>query len=259
MIESIPFHTLSEYVAAIKALSRRWRTRPGNIWYRGMDDADLALLPSTLWRGVDIETEESMVAEFLVYYRSYYRREPMRGLELYVLMRHYGLPTRLLDWSMSALVSLFFALEHRPEGGRKPVVWAMDHVELNRLAVHRKGSIIPRVSVEGFANAWLPRMLRDSGEDEVPDTVFAFKHPMSNPRIYAQKGCFTFHGRIRESIEQLFESAGGQRLAKLVLADPGRRDEVLGELYDLGFKEDDIYQDLTALTRRILREHGFEP
>jgi hypothetical protein len=252
----IPFGTLSEFIDAIKTLSAEWGVDRRNIWYRGLEDERLGLVPGTVWRDIDIDTEESMVADFLVYYRTYYHREPAHALELYALARHYGLPTRLLDWSMSALVSLFFALERPGGGDAKRVVWAMDHVELNRITLNRPFSIVPSGGGDDFTAQWLPKMLRGGSDDEIPDHVFAFKHPMSNQRINAQKGCFTFHGRSERGIDDVFHKAGSSRIAKLVLRSPDRRMEVLNELFDLGYKEDDIYQDLNALTRRIMREHG---
>lgn len=255
----IPFATLSEFIDAIKTLSAEWGVPRGNIWYRGLNDERLGLVPGTVWRRIDLDTEDSMVAEFLVYYRSYYHREPAHTLELYALARHYGLPTRLLDWSMSALVSLFFALEKPGSDDARRVVWAMDHIELNRITLNRAVSVVPSAGEDAFVSQWLPKMLRGGSDADIPEHVFAFKHPMSNQRINAQKGCFTFHGRSNRGIDHVFRQAGSPRIAKLVLTAADRRMEVLNELFDLGYKEDDIYQDLNALTRRIMREHGCAP
>lgn len=261
MPQEITFNTLAEYVAAVRRLARGWGVPPGNIWYRGLEDLGFGLVPGAVWRGLDVATEESMIGEFLIYYRSYTGRHPVDGLELYVLMRHYGLPTRLLDWSMSPLVSLFFALEKPPQPDSRRVVWAMDHVQLNEVAIDTAHSIIPGADRRALPRRWLPQILRDGheGAEIIPKEVFAFKHPLSNPRILAQKGCFTFHGSGRQPIEEIFAAAGSERLTKLVLEDDAQREEILGELFELGYKEDDIYQDLGALSRRIMREHGLLP
>ncbi len=51
-------------------------------------------------------------------------------------MQHYGVPTRLLDFTYSPYVALYFALRHRPKDKRTapPEVWAIDLVALNKVA-----------------------------------------------------------------------------------------------------------------------------
>lgn len=47
------------------------------------------------------------------------------NMEWLALMRHYGAPTRLFDWTYSFWVALYFALESAETGG-KCAVWALD-------------------------------------------------------------------------------------------------------------------------------------
>jgi hypothetical protein len=85
--------------------------------YRGVDDASFDLTPS-LFRQVerkDIDLRESsMMWLFKAYAVAHLQRVPETDLEWLTVARHHGLPTRLLDWSLSPLVACFFAVSREP-------------------------------------------------------------------------------------------------------------------------------------------------
>ena len=62
-------------------------------------------------------------------------------LEWLSLMRHYGAPTRLVDWTYSFWVALFFAVE-TAELNQTSAVWAFDMVWWRTLAEEKVGSKI---------------------------------------------------------------------------------------------------------------------
>lgn len=70
--------------------------------------------------------EVQLLNEFRRRFHHYSTRDPERGdlAEWLSLMRHYGAPTRLLDWSYSPFVALHFAIERAHEG--QCVIWYMD-------------------------------------------------------------------------------------------------------------------------------------
>ncbi|NRB63189.1 MAG: FRG domain-containing protein [Saprospiraceae bacterium] len=90
-------------------------------WYRGHSKKSYKLIP-TVFRplnkeGTQFYDESKLLAEFV-------RRHPeaMRDhsstIELLTYAQHYGLPTRLLDWTQNLLVAIFFCCkEHQSEDG----------------------------------------------------------------------------------------------------------------------------------------------
>lgn len=254
-MNEIAFDSTQEYLEIIYRLPTAWNLHPSGLWYRGVKESDFSLVPGCIWQKIDLDLEESCVSEFLIHYRSFYPEATQDPLELYALMQHYGLPTRLLDWTTSPLIALYFAMEKESETSN--AVWAMSPSDLNRITTGFESNIVPKRSLEHCpTRSWLPGMLREGPTSEVPENPFAFKHPLVNPRISAQKGCFTFHGKGLKGIEEYFSSEGNDCITKLVLKTPSKRGEILEQLYSLGFKEDDIYRDLNSLTRRIVREQS---
>jgi len=84
--------------------------------YRGMSDISFELIPS-IGRKTEKGTqsnieglEESLLEEFKKISLSQLDIIPDNVFEWLFLAQHYGLPTRLLDWSLNPLVALYFAI-----------------------------------------------------------------------------------------------------------------------------------------------------
>ncbi|MBU4286821.1 MAG: FRG domain-containing protein [Proteobacteria bacterium] len=257
MDKEISFKTLPEFIDIVSTIPKVWKCHPNGIWYRGIENDKFSLVPGTVWRGVDFELENSMVSEFIIHYQSFFEKQIkiISNLELYILMQHYGLPTRLLDWTMSPLVALYFALKKKDNNDGKRVVWAMSCQDLNNITLGKATTIVPCSDKDCIIAKNLPSAINNNVKPEFSKYPIAFKHPLTNMRIRAQKGCFTFHGYDNRSINSYFDTMKCDYMIKIILADNELRHEILDKLYSIGFKEDDIFQDLNSLASRIIREH----
>ncbi len=111
---------LADYISIIAAISEinKDLLYGDSIIYRGMSDSDYNLLPGLARiKNQEDDIEETLINEFLTR-----RPDAFNGLsefDILAKMQHYGLPTRLLDFSVNPLVALYFACEqNRQKPGR---------------------------------------------------------------------------------------------------------------------------------------------
>jgi hypothetical protein len=128
----------------LEKLREHYRTlhsKPGTRWmFRGQLEA--TSLKSSLERVVERfekpysemqDIEHRLLREFKRHFHRYsdYLPAPNDKLEWFAFMQHHGAPTRLLDWTYSFDVALFFAIENasRKKKPQKPHprIYAIDH------------------------------------------------------------------------------------------------------------------------------------
>jgi len=118
----------------------------------------------------------------------------------FALMQHYGAPTRLLDWTSSPYVALYFAIEEKPQEKNDEkenveeetddgysAVWAMDLEWLEMKRQKRLESIDPNERT-----AYLEGLLEQRGEP----LIVKIDPPQGNERMFVQQGFFLWklHG-----------------------------------------------------------------
>ena len=148
---------IAEFTRAIVEITRT----QGNSrqWWRGHAGADWPLVTS-LYRKEFENKEININARFRMMAKARHLNCPSTqdAFAWLFLMQHYRLPTRLLDWSESPLVALYFAVESECEDAIDGVIWALAATKLNYFQLKSDMICMPgsanvsKLSHEAFEN-----------------------------------------------------------------------------------------------------------
>lgn len=224
-METINITQLQEFIV----LTLRWQDPISHI-FRGVSNAEHLLIPSVGRPNTEahrqnpektaVETRERYALElFEDRCVMHLNPRPRDTLEILVIAQHHGLPTRLLDWTWSPLVAMFFAVQPG------------------------------NTDVDGAVYAMKPLPdLRDSesSERENPLAVkrdYLVAPPHINPRVVAQKSVFSLHADPTVPMQT-------EDLKKIVF--PGsEKHRFRKELYRLGMDAATIFPDLDGIAETI--------
>ena len=214
--------TLTEFLSAIQDFSANAPGAP--LWYRGGARASHALIPR-LYRHPEARTIEDLMRledEMLVRFRQravpYQASMPSDSWPCLFLMQHFGVPTRLLDWTENPFMALYFAttaLNRRNTDGNgkdeSAAVWVLNANTWNKSALahisYSGGPLdVNSTQAGGFTPGTRP--------NELVKNPIAVYGAHNSARIVAQRGVFTVFGQTTTAMEvQYAESAFDEHLS----------------------------------------------
>lgn len=240
---------LSEYLELVQEVSGQWQTQGTTIqpWFRGQEQATWSLVPG-LYRGsIKSTLERELVRDFRLRSLPLLPSPPTHPLEWLFLMQHYGMPTRLLDWSENPLCALYFSVRnfHSKSDG---AVWILHPWYLNRKTI---GMTSAPTSDQKSLTPYYQREHDDRIERRVRAKLpVAVRPSHTTPRIQAQQGVFTLHGSSKLGLDQQLGQDLKFYLHKLIISGQ-RKKALLLELYRAGVREGSLFPDLLGLCSEI--------
>lgn len=227
-------------------------------WFRGESGSEPPLTPKV---PIDESEELYLLQSFRRKAGGLANTPPRAGhTDLWLfLAQHYGIRTRLLDWTEGALIALYFAVNREPT---KPRVFMLNPYKLNNLTLKQRGEPLlnppnfpltwVKLGSDYFELAWAPSNVRE----KILDLPLAIPASYQDHRMISQRSCFTIHGRKLSSLVTLLQESV-ENLGDYLITykiQPKCCRAITHQLSYLGISASTIFPDLDNLSKDINSE-----
>lgn len=275
------YYSLEGYISCIKEIYEREKQNgcKKHLFFRGQADASWTLTPKVLREKK--YNEKELVLDFYHYgpLHSFNYDLDNDRLSLLTDMQHYEVPTRLLDWSLSPLSSLYFAVEPRkgceqnerdnPE--KEAVVYVLNPWAFNKQILdnncrsynsHPKiqdAYLLARALLSTYKDfAYIKKFVYDKYGFRITkkdiQEPFALVSNFTNSRMQHQRGVFTIHGMDKVDLrnEDYFTNNAYKIIIKAEV-----KQEIYEQLNWLYINEYTQYPDIKGIKEIVGNRQGF--
>ncbi|KFI22552.1 FRG domain-containing protein [Nitrosococcus oceani] len=233
--------------------------------FRGQSDCSWGLQPS-LEREAERfkvpfdkrqQLEDELLREFKRHYHRYSVSPPQDNddMEWLSIMQHYGVPTRLLDWTYSFWVSVYFAIKkHNFSLCQCSALWAFDVQWWAKQAFEKHGRLKELIKCD--KNAKNPETVREILKINKP-----FIYPLNpfrlDKRLAFQQGVFLVPGTVEKKfMENLSELASEEEGEKHFIKIPISLDlknylEAFNELRKMNISRETLFPGLDGFAGQV--------
>jgi hypothetical protein len=285
MNENIKATSVSEVVNLITSEFKNLKDENDflNLWFRAENlNVSTPLVPNAYRKFVHLRRkgslehaksiENELTVSFLrqsIMYLNQNRINPNEW-NIYFLMQHYGLKTRLLDWTESALIALYFGLKNQ-ENEEDTRLWILSPLRLNR----NSSKILFEPINKSFMSVYFPEysksknLITDKNQIDLDELhrrylQMDFSKDESNisnkfyplailpylfdERMKTQQACFTIFGN---EMNGLLDSPDKDSFLSSVIIEGKDKKNMLEELRWLGITEQNIYPGLDGICKGL--------
>jgi hypothetical protein len=232
--------TIDDLFNQIQSARKRIGISKHPAWYRGHSNSEFHLLPSLLRHKIGLRHERNLMSIFMNEAAGLIPEKLQGSWDHLALMQHHGAPTRLLDWSESIDVALYFAIWNKCSS---PVIWVLNPYRLNFESI---GSNIIFDKADPVDYDYY-REIKEHGN--VPhEKPIAMQPPWVSRRVRRQKGCFTVHGSITNPIEEQ-----NKKFVKSIAIPQHLVKDLRKYLKNKSFNDFELFPDLDGLSRSLIK------
>lgn len=191
-----------------------------------------------------------------------YFKEDKSVYENLITMQHFGLPTRLIDLSRNALISLYFACsgEEKKDGAvyvipaLKDKILNFDDKRLNCLNDLIKKSYKGIKKIEDYCEDCTLKDKASCKNGEILRKSYIVKGLAKNERITNQSGDFIFVGIDEKSKCAKNINPDDIKVEKILIIDSDSKEMILQELKQFNIHTGTVYPDLQNMSSHLKNE-----
>ena len=172
------------------------------------------------------------------------------------LMQHHGVPTRLLDFTVSPFIALFFAFDNvDPDQEDNCAIWAIDYRALTKSVLE----FVEKQNCEFNLSYSEVQMKQDKVFEDIIDkneysVLWVTEPGIFNLRLERQMGTFLLSGDIGKKITDLLPTHLSPDTLKKIVLPANLSMEVFKIMEKIGVSNSRLFSDIDGLGKDIRNE-----